>query len=114
MDWCTCLTKKGERSPPAQLPPDLQSMQDDPYRSLAWRVRKENGFCRGEMRPKEFAEFQWANWMRKQAELPLKAVAASTLNTLPTALALVKSPAATNLSGFLGDNAPPPDCRYES
>ncbi len=34
---------------PAQFPPSLERTTDDTYRSLAWRVRKEDGFCRAEM-----------------------------------------------------------------
>ena len=32
---------------------------------LAYLVRKNDGFCRTLMEQKEFAEFIWADWLRK-------------------------------------------------
>lgn len=87
---------------PAQLPSTLGLMPDDPYRSLAWLVRKSNGFCRSEMPQKEFAEFLWADWLRKQPQLPVNAVRASAASMLPIALSLVRSPAAQAMPGYVG------------
>ena len=36
-------------------------MTDDPYRSLAWLVRRNGGYCKTSS---EFAEFKWADWLR--------------------------------------------------
>lgn len=87
--------KDGIPIPPEKLPKTLEELQsqDDPYRTLAWLVRKENGFCRD---PKniEFAEFGWADWMRKRTELPPDEVARSPDEALTEALKLVRSPAA--------------------
>ncbi|WP_456777319.1 ParB/Srx family N-terminal domain-containing protein [Bradyrhizobium sp. USDA 3686] len=47
----------GKSISPEQLPGGLAQMPDDPYRSLAWRLRKNGGFCRSIMPQKEFAEF---------------------------------------------------------
>jgi hypothetical protein len=88
---------------PAQLPQSLQHIPDDPYRTLAWLIRKQDGFCRSEMKQKEFAEFVWADWLRKQPELPAASVRASAENMLPTALELVRSPAAKQIDGYVGD-----------
>ncbi len=46
-----------ETADAGQLPHSLKLMPDDAYRSLAGRVRKNGGFCRSEMKQKEFAEF---------------------------------------------------------
>jgi hypothetical protein len=91
----------GKPLTPSQLPPNLESMPDDPYRSLAWRVRKEGGFCRSEMQ-KEFAEFVWADWFRTRPELPIDAVSASSDSLLATALTLAKSSAAEGMPGYIG------------
>lgn len=92
----------GKPLTPAQLPPNLESMPDDPYRSLAWLVRKEDGFCRSEMQ-KEFAEFIWADWLRDRKELPVDAVRTSTKAQLSTALGLVRGPDAKAMPGYIGD-----------
>jgi hypothetical protein len=93
----------GKPISPEQLPASLEAMPDDPYRSLAWRLRKEGGFCRSTMPQKEFAEFIWADWLRKQPELPADAVRASAKKTLPAALALARSAAAKDVLGYVGD-----------
>ena len=92
----------GKPLKPEQLPAKLELMPDDPYRSLAWRVRKDNGFCRSAMQQKEFAEFIWADWLRQQPQLPADAVRASAAKMLPTAMALVRSPAAQAIPGYVG------------
>src|SRR5262249_1935310 len=53
--------ERGVRIKPSQLPKTLEAMPDDPYRSLAWFVRENGGFCKS---PSEFAEFVWADWFR--------------------------------------------------
>jgi hypothetical protein len=88
---------------PERLPTTLEQLPDDPYRSLAWMVRKQDGFCRALMPQKEFAEFQWADWLRQRSELSASEVAASPETQLPTALKLVKSPAAKAQPGYRGD-----------
>lgn len=45
------------------LPIDIRGMADDPYRSLAWMVRKEGGF---ENSTESFAEFRWADCFREK------------------------------------------------
>jgi hypothetical protein len=92
----------GKPLKPEQLPSSLKAMPDDPYRSLAWRLRKENGFCRSEMQ-KEFAEFLWADWLRTRPELPPDAVRTSAKKMLPIALALARSPAAQAIPGYIGN-----------
>jgi hypothetical protein len=93
----------GKSIGPEQLPSGLAQLPDDPYRSLAWRLRKNDGFCRSTMPQKEFAEFVWADWLRMRPELPVDAVRASAKKMLPTALALARSPAAKDVPGYVGD-----------
>ena len=56
----------------ADLPRRLQDLPDDPYRTLAWLVRKNEGFCKSSQ---EFAEFTWADWMRNQGKTAVPALA---------------------------------------
>jgi hypothetical protein len=95
--------KDGGVIAPDALPMSLEQLPDDPYRTLAWMLRKKDGFCRALMPQKEFAEFIWADWMRVQKELPPAQVAAAPKKFLETALKLAKSPAAARLPGYVGD-----------
>jgi hypothetical protein len=95
--------ENGKPITPDALPRSVQQLPDDPYRSLAWLVRKDDGFCRALMPQKEFAEFQWADWLRTKPEVPVSSVKASPESLLPVALTLVKSPAAAALPGYRGD-----------
>ena len=45
------------------LPMDVRGMADDPYRSLAWMVRKEGGY---ENSSESFCEFRWADFFRSR------------------------------------------------
>jgi hypothetical protein len=93
----------GKSISPEQLPSGLAQLPDDAYRSLAWRLRKNGGFCRSTMLHKEFAEFIWADWLRMRPEVPIDAVRASAKKMLPIALALASSPAAKDVPGYVGD-----------
>ena len=95
--------KDGVVITPDALPKSLEQLPDDPYRTLAWMVRKKDGFCRAFMEQREFAEFIWADWMRGRAELPAAQVAAAPDKWLKAALKLAKSPAAAGLPGYVGD-----------
>jgi hypothetical protein len=48
--------KDGGVIAPDALPTSLEQLPDGPYRSLAWMVRKKDGFCRALMQQKEFAD----------------------------------------------------------
>lgn len=82
---------------PALLPENVKGMADDPYRSLAWKVRREGGYDKTSV---PYAEFRWANFFRER------------LRTFPTrddfdaavteALRLASTPAARDLPGYKG------------
>ena len=102
--------EKGVAITPDALPKTLKQLPDDPYRTLAWMVRKGDGFCRVFMQgDAEFAEFRWADWMRVKPELPFATVRDSPAQVLPTALALAKSPGASSFPGYRG-NQPSGPC----
>jgi hypothetical protein len=78
------------------LPRDIRGLADDPYRSLAWFVRKAGAFENSE---KNFAEFQWANFFRSHGLLD-KEGRAGFESALSRAVDLAQSPKARKLPGF--------------
>ncbi|APD47326.1 chromosome partitioning protein ParB [Synechococcus sp. CS-602] len=53
---------------PEQLPQSLEAMQDDPYRSLVWKLKQEGLIKAQPAVP--FLEFHWGAWLRRQALPP--------------------------------------------
>jgi hypothetical protein len=106
--------RDGKPITPDALPKTLAALPDDPYRTLAWMVRKKDGFCRALMNQKEFAEFIWADWLRKQPKLPAATVASSPQNVLPDAMKLVEGPDAATLPGYRGNKPPGFTCPKEN
>lgn len=84
--------------PPSALPQGLVGLQDDPYRSLVWKLKKE-----GRIEPEPlipFHEFRWGAWLRTR---PLPPFSSDHLEpALPRARALVRSRAASHLAGWRG------------
>lgn len=78
------------------LPKDIRGLADDPYRSLAWFVRKAGAF---ENSDKNFAEFQWANFFRSQHLLD-RYGPKGLPKALVKAVKLAQSPAAKGLPGY--------------
>lgn len=50
---------------PNHLPEDVRGMADDPFRSVAWQVRKRGGYDKSSL---PFAEFRWAGYFRERAK----------------------------------------------
>jgi len=82
---------------PVLLPEKIKMLQDDPYRSLAWLVRKNGGYKKTAI---PFAEFKWARYFRKKIKLSGKKHAIK--DALPLALELARDPEAENLPGYIG------------
>lgn len=78
------------------LPHDIRGLADDPYRSIAWFVRKSGGF---ENSDKNFAEFQWANFFRSKGLLSRKGRKGFP-QALIAAVRLAQSKEARNLPGY--------------
>ena len=78
------------------LPKDIRGLADDPYRSLAWFVRKAGAFKNSD---RNFAEFKWANFFRSRRLLD-RYGPTSMARALVQAVALAQSPAAQGLPGF--------------
>ena len=80
---------------PNHLPEDVRSLADDPFRSVAWQVRKRGGY---DKTATPFAEFQWANFFR--ARVKTYPTRADFEAAVVEALALAHSPAAKGLPGW--------------
>ncbi|WP_156918707.1 ParB-like protein [Synechococcus sp. CC9616] len=88
---------QGPRAP-EQLPPSLMDLEDDPYRSLVWKLKKE-----GAIKPQAqipYHEFRWGAWLRRR---PLPPFSSRRLDpALATARNLVCSQAASSIPGWKG------------
>ena len=78
------------------LPKDVRGLADDPYRSLAWFVRKAGAFKNSE---KNFAEFTWANFFREKKLLDRDGLRGIE-KAMRAAVALAQSPEAAKLPGY--------------
>lgn len=82
----------------SELPSHITSLHDDPYRSLAWKVRKENGFKKVMV---SYLEFIWGIFFKKQG-IELKESSPEEIdNVLKQALELSRSPKASHLPGYI-------------
>lgn len=90
-----CQFGEGPRSE-IYLPKDIRGLADDPYRSLAWFVRKAGAFENSE---KNFAEFSWANFFRKKKLLDSAGMAGFE-KALMKAVKLAQSSEAKKLPGY--------------
>ncbi len=80
------------------LPERLAGLEDDPYRSLVWKLKKEGLIEPEPLIP--FHEFRWGAWLRTR---PLPPFSSDQLEpALPRARALVRSRAASHLAGWRG------------
>ncbi|MBV9215479.1 MAG: ParB/Srx family N-terminal domain-containing protein [Acidobacteria bacterium] len=87
----------GPRSP-LYLPNDIRGMADDPYRSLAWLVRKAGA---DEKSKKKFADFKWAEFFRRRRLLH-KDGRRGLKKAAKRAAQLAMSSAARSLPGYSG------------
>ncbi|MFN5221318.1 MAG: ParB-like protein [Cyanobacteriota bacterium] len=84
--------------PPVALPDRLLGLQDDPYRSLVWKLKKESMIEPAPLIP--FHEFRWGAWLRSRSLPPFSS--GQLEPALPAARALVRSSAASHLAGWRG------------
>lgn len=83
---------------PTALPRSLSCTQDDPYRSLIWKLKREGVVAAAPLIP--FHEFRWAAWLRSRHLPPFSSERLEP--ALPAARALVRSKAASHLAGWIG------------
>jgi hypothetical protein len=87
---------------PLRLPEDIRGMADDPYRSLAWAVRREGGY---EKSGEFFAEFKWAEFLRKRIVIEHGDLGFE--RAVRRALKICKSEKCHKMPGFLGGGRSP-------
>jgi hypothetical protein len=81
---------------PSQLPRRIMDLRDDPYRSLSWLVREQNGYQDVDA---PFLEFLWANFFRPRITIgPGKK---GYDRALSAAMRICHSPEAKNLPGYI-------------
>lgn len=84
---------------PGELARSLMDLDDDPYRSLVWKLKKE-----GAIKPQPqipYHEFRWGAWLRRR---PLPPFSSRQLEpALAPARRLVCSASAAEMDGWRGD-----------
>lgn len=110
----------GGPRPPKRLPKQIADLEYDAYRSLAWIVRSKQGYIKNNV---PFSEFKWADFFRKRVLIDQDVLAGKSsfddfafhvddegrLELTPDgeevvedAMALVRTPEARGLPGFIG------------
>ncbi|MFM8524712.1 MAG: ParB-like protein [Cyanobacteriota bacterium] len=84
-----------------ELPDILLDLQDDPYRSLVWKLKKDKVIRSAPLIP--FHEFRWGAWLRSRTLPPFHSL--NLEPALPAARSLARSKAASHLAGWIGDQA---------
>ena len=82
---------------PTALPSSLSGTQDDPYRRLVWKLKREGLVAAAPLIP--FHEFRWGAWLRSRNLPPFSSERLDP--ALPAARALVRSQAASHLAGWI-------------
>lgn len=77
------------------LPTRLKDLKDDPYRSLAYFVRKQGGYLKTRSL---YAEFEWAEFFRTRVDVGR--TDHDFKKAVSTATQLARTPAAANLPGY--------------
>ena len=83
---------------PSALPGTLLGCQDDPFRSLVWKLKREGVIEAAPLIP--FHEFRWGAWLRRKALPPFSSDRLDP--ALPAARAYARSTAASRLAGWKG------------
>ena len=101
--WCHPYDADGRRRPFSDIPPTLDGLRDDPFRSLASALRRAGGFSK---RAAPFSEFAWADFLRTR--IPSHTVAMDFDGALDHAMILARTPVARQLPGWLSSSATGP------
>ena len=88
---------EGQRVGYKELPKTVAGLVDDPFRSLAGRLRRAGGFAKD---TSLFSEFQWGGFLRQH--IKRKLIEEDFDKALEAAMTLAKSPAAAWLAGWCG------------
>ncbi len=97
--WLYLLDGRGRGPWPSEhLPTSLLGLEDDPYRSLVWKLKQEGVIAAAPLIP--FHEFRWGAWLRRRQLPPFSSLRLEP--ALPAARALARSRAAAQLAGWRG------------
>lgn len=96
-NWMHPFDDDGRRRHYKDIPKSVDSLVDDPFRSLAGELRRAGGFAKDTT---PFSEFLWADFLRRR--LKRAAVERDFEQALETALQLAKSEDADFLPGWCG------------
>jgi hypothetical protein len=96
--WVYPFDGRGQRRSIRDIPKRLEDMEDDPYRSLAARVRNAGGF---EKTSAPYVEFRWANYFRPLIKSSL--IKRDFDKALKKAIALAGQSDARDLPGYIGE-----------
>jgi len=97
--WAHPYDAQGRRRNCSDIPARLDSLQDDPYRSLAGRVRHAGGYAKS-IAP--FAEFLWADFFRPRVSRAL--LRRDLQRAVREGKKLARSAAARYLPGWSGSH----------
>lgn len=92
------LKINGQRITEYMLPRFITGLQDDPYRSLAGKVRQKEGYNKTEI---PFVEFEWADFFRTRI-FP-KLLEKNYDEAVKVAIKIAKTDAAKKLPGYNGN-----------
>jgi len=87
--------RSGKRIKPARLPKRIADLAHDPYRDLAWSVRRLGGFKKT---AKPFSEFRWADFFRTR--IAPETIERDYDKAVRSALQLARTRQARALPGF--------------
>lgn len=96
LGWLHSFDAKGQEVCPTRIPQSIDKLRSDPFRDLAWSVRRAGGFQKTSI---PFVEFAWANYFRQN--IPLRVVRNGFEEAHALAMTLARSSAARRLPGFL-------------
>ena len=98
--WVHSYDARGRRQRFSAIPKSLESLTDDPYRSLAAAVRMAGGFPKDQT---PFAEYLWADFFRRR--VPAAQLRSDPDSALSAAMQIVHDKAAMHLPGWSGRSA---------
>jgi hypothetical protein len=94
--WARLKDASGKTRTPAELPKHVKDLADDPYRSLAWLLRKSGAFEKTEV---PYAEFDWADYLR--TKISREELDADFSGSVKKAITLASADEAANLPGYI-------------
>jgi hypothetical protein len=97
--WAHPYDAKGRRRDCSDIPARMSSLKDDPYRSLAGRVRHAGGYAKSSA---PFAEFLWADFFRSHFSRAL--LKRDLRRAVHEGTKLARSAAARYLPGWSGSH----------